>query len=63
MDIVIIAVTRSNERRQRGSRGRSHGGTRLQLMKSTFAGVDVQYVYGSVQAQGAVSGLAEKLIS
>ena len=45
---IVITVTRSNERRQRGRRGISHDGTRLQLMKSMFANVYVNYIYYGV---------------
>ena len=39
--IAIVPFARSNKRRQRGRKGRSHDGTRLQLMKSMFADIYV----------------------
>jgi len=37
--IAIVPFARSNKRRQRGRKGRSHDETRLQLMKSMFADI------------------------
>jgi len=37
--IAIVLFARSNKRGQRGRKGRSHDGTRLQLMKSMFADI------------------------
>ena len=53
---IVITVTRSNERRQKGRRGISHGGTRLRLMKSMFACVYVNYMAVN-KHKSVVSGL------
>lgn len=37
--IAIVPFARSNKRRHRGRKGRSHDGTMLQMMKSMFADI------------------------